>query len=108
MPRRAGDLRKIPVDSQERVLGESKYDFRRLVNLAIDGILSLIPTARFAVILVLVGIAASVLAWNGVWRLALLSVGGVVWVVNRYMQLQRGEVLQQMQVVECANVAGAA
>jgi len=108
LPQRAGDLRKIPVHSQERVLGESKYDFRRLVNLAIDGILSLIPTARFAVILVLVGIAASVLAWNGVWLLALLSVGGMVWVINRYLQLQRGEVLQQMQVVECANVRGAA
>jgi glycosyltransferase involved in cell wall biosynthesis len=107
LPRRAGDLRKISVDSQERVLGESKYDFRRLVNLAIDGILSLIPPARFAVILVLVGIAASVLAWNGVWLLALLAVGGVAWVVNRYRQLQRGEVLQQMQVVECANVRGA-
>ena len=90
------------------MLGESKYDFRRLVNLAIDGILSLIPTVRFAVILGLVVLAASMLVWKGSWVLALLVGGGVVWLINRYLQLQRGEVLQQMQVVECANVRGAA
>jgi glycosyltransferase involved in cell wall biosynthesis len=108
LPRRAGELQKISVDSQERVFGQSKYDFRRLVNLAIDGILSLIPTVRFAVILGLLGLVAGALAWDGWWLPAVLAVGGVVWLINRYRQLQRGEVLQQMQVVECANVAGAA
>ena len=108
LPRRAGELRKISVDSRERVFGQSNYDFHRLVNLAVDGILSLIPAVRFAVILGLLVLAASMLVRKGSWVLALLVGGGVIWLINRYLQLQRGEILQQMQVVECANVRGAA
>jgi hypothetical protein len=35
----------IAIDTEERVFGETEYHFRRLVNLAIDEVLSLIPRA---------------------------------------------------------------
>jgi len=73
---------EIYVDSQERVLGESKYDFRRLVNLAIDGVLSLIPTARFAAVLILMVVGATVLVLSGVWPVALLVAVGLFWLVG--------------------------
>jgi glycosyltransferase involved in cell wall biosynthesis len=101
LPRRPqGALRTIAIDSRERVLGESKYDFRRLVNLAIDGILSLIPTGRLAALLALMVGAAVVLVIGGVWPFAALIVAAVVWVVGRYVSLQRGA-LEHMEVVEC-------
>lgn len=106
LPRRPeGALRKIYVDSQERVLGQSKYDFRRLVNLAIDGVLSLIPTARFVTLLILMVVGATLLVLGGVWPVAVLVAVGLFWLVGRYVRLQRDDVLRRMQVVECANVA---
>ena len=108
LPRRPeGALRKIYVDSQERTLGESKYGFRRLVNLAIDGILSLIPTTRFVAVLLLMAVAAVLLVRGGVWPLAVAVTAVILWLMGRYASLQRGGVLRQMQVVESANVAGA-
>lgn len=108
LPRRPeGVLGKVYVDSQERVLGESKYDFRRLVNLAIDGILSLIPTTRFAALLVVAALAAALFVWSGMWPLAAVPIAGALWLFRRYTGLRHDDVLRQMEVVESGNVAGA-
>jgi len=108
LPRQPGALFKVSIDTEERVYGESKYSVRRLVNLAIDGTLSLMPTARLVTLLGIAGVAAILLYHNGLWVPALAAVGGVTWVLRRYAALYRPDVLQQMQIAECGNVAGSA
>jgi glycosyltransferase involved in cell wall biosynthesis len=101
-----GALRKIYVDTEERVLGESKYGFRRLVNLAIDGVLSQMPQSRLAMLLVGMGVMAALLVRCGMWPLSLLVAGAMAWLIRRYAGLSRPDFLQRMQVLESGNVAG--
>ena len=105
LPRRpAGALRKIHVETEERVLGESKYGFRRLVNLAIDGVLSQMSRVRLAVLLVGMGVMAALLVRCGGWPLSLIVAGTMAWLVWRYAGISRPDLLQRMQVLECGNV----
>lgn len=105
LPRRPeGALRRIYVDTEERVLGESKYDFRRLVNLAIDAVMSLMTGARLVVVFSIVGAIALLLIAVGLWPLALLVAAGMGWLLRRWIALHRTDTLQRMQVLESANV----
>jgi glycosyltransferase involved in cell wall biosynthesis len=105
LPRRPeGVLRKIDVDTQERFLGESKYDFRRLVNLAIDAVASLMTGARLTVILVVSALVAGLLLRGGWWVLASIVAVGMVWLLRRWMLLHRPDTLQRMEVLEEGNV----
>jgi len=109
LPRRPeGALRRIYVDTEERVLGESKYGFRRLVNLAIDGVLSQMPRSRLGMLLVGMGVMAALLVRCAMWPLSLLVAGAMAWLIRRYAGLSRPDFLQRMQVLESGNVAGIA
>jgi len=101
-----GALRKIEVDTQERALGESKYGFRRLVDLAVEGTLSQMPATRFVALMVVVALIAMVAALTGWWPLAIPIALAGVWVVYRYRCLYDPDLLRRMQVVECGNVSG--
>jgi glycosyltransferase involved in cell wall biosynthesis len=105
LPRRPdGVLRKIHIETEERILGESKYHFRRLVNLAIDAVLSLMTKSRLAVVLLLAGIIGALSIWVGVWPLALAIGAAMGWLLRRWFILHRADTLQKMQVLESANV----
>jgi glycosyltransferase involved in cell wall biosynthesis len=105
LPRRPeGALRKIYVDTEERVFDESKYGFQRLVNLAIDGVLSQMPQSRLAMLLVGMGVMAALLVRCAMWPLSLLVAGAMAWLIRRYAGLSRPDLLQRMQVLECGNV----
>jgi glycosyltransferase involved in cell wall biosynthesis len=99
-----GALRKIYVDTEERKFGESKYGFRRLVNLAIDGVLSQMPQSRLAMLVVGTGVIAAPLVRCGMWPLSLVVAGTMVWLIRRRTGLSRPDLLQRMQVLECGNV----
>lgn len=107
LPRRPeGALRKIYVDTEERQLGESKYGFRRLVRLAIDGVLSQMPAARLGVF---VGVAVALVWWLwavALWPLAVAIAGGTAWLLFHYQRLSRPDALERIEVLECGNVPG--
>lgn len=104
LPRRPeGALRKIEIDSEERVFGESKYHFRRLVNLAIDAVVSLMSKPRLAVVLFLGGAVAALSIATGLWPLGLLAVVGMGWLVRRWASLHRTDTLARIDVLESAN-----
>jgi hypothetical protein len=89
---------------EERRLGESKYGWWRLLNLGIDGILSLVSPVRLVVLLIPVGLLATAAMWCGAWPVsAAIAIGGVS-LVRRYLRLSRPDLMQQMRVLECANV----
>jgi len=103
LPRAAGELAKIPVDSAERTQGESKYGPMRLARLAIDAVLSLMSGTRFGVCLAIAVVLAAVLVSAGSWPLAVLLGGAVVWALRRYRELRSGDLLARMAVRESAN-----
>lgn len=98
-----GALRKIYVETEERCLGQSKYGFGRLVNLAVDAVLSVISRARFALLLVGSALCAVFLVRLGLWPVSLGIAAALVWVLARYMGLHRGDLLERMRVVESGN-----
>lgn len=105
LPRRPeGALRKIYVDTEERVLGESKYGFRRLVNLAINGVLSQIPQSRLAMLLLGMGMMAALFVWGAMWPASLAVAAMMAWLIRRHAGLSHPDFLQRMQVLECGNV----
>jgi dolichol-phosphate mannosyltransferase len=106
LPRRPeGALRKINIDTKERVLGESKYDLRRLVKLAIDAVVSLMTGARLTVMLLVSGVLVALLLRVGWWVLASIVVVEMVWLLRRWALLHSSGTLQQMQILEEGNVA---
>lgn len=107
LPRRPeGTLRKIDVDAEERVIGESKYDFWRLAKLGVDGMLSLIPPPRLALVMSLAVFSGVALIAVGLWPLAVVVGVPASLIVSRYVQLQRRDLVSGMQVMECGNVLG--
>jgi len=105
LPRGAGELARIEIDTTERIQGESQYGILRLAGLAIDAILSLIPPRRFgiAVGLSLVGIAVAL--GRGVWPVALGLVGITILALLRRRVLGRADWLSRMRVRESANAS---
>ncbi len=103
LPRMAGALRTISVDTVERVAGQSNYNLRRLVQLAVEGILSQMSPTRLAAVVSAMGVTAfSLLVIGHGWAATLLATVGV-WVIARYRRLSR-PVLDRMEVLECRNV----
>jgi len=98
-----GVLRMIPVDTEERRLGESKYNFRRLVVLAVDAVLSLLSESRAFVLAALVLVADYLLARAGHWTLAIVLSLGLAFAAARYRALRRPELLDEMRVLESGN-----
>jgi glycosyltransferase involved in cell wall biosynthesis len=99
-----GTLRKVYVDMEERVLGESKYGVGRLAGIAVDGVLSLMSGRRFAALLATLGLIALVLAHSSLWPLAVLAALGIGLLIRRFIRMRRPDTLRQMQVLECGNV----
>ncbi len=100
-----GTLRKIEVDTHERVLGESKYGFRRLLDLAVDGTLSQMPAPRFVALMVITALLVVVLAAVRWWLPAVLAVLGGAWLLYRYRCLYEPDLLRRMRVTDCGNVS---
>jgi len=99
-----GAVRFVPVDTLERAHGESKYGFLRLVNLALDGILSVLSTTRLMTIGLLVMSLGAVLVAVGCAPLAVLLALAALWPLQRFLALRRKDTLQRIEVTECANV----
>ena len=100
-----GATRLIPVDTVERTHDQSKYNFVRLANLAIDGVLSLISIPRamglsLAVVLASVGFLAL-----GLWPLSIIGMGVLLRLVYRYFEIGKDDALQKIEVKESANFA---
>jgi glycosyltransferase involved in cell wall biosynthesis len=105
LPRRPeGAVRLVPIDTVERTQGESKYGFRRLALLAVDGVLSLISPVRTMFLSTVLGAVAAALILAGVWPLALLVVAGWLWLAVRFRRLRRADALEVIEVEESANV----
>ncbi len=102
-----GAVRRVYADSTERVLGTSKYNFRRLVSLAIDAVLSQMSSRRYlaftGVSLLVVLLLARAALWLPMFAVAI----SLVWLTHRYRSLSRPLLLQKMEaeVEECSNVA---
>ena len=106
LPRADGALRTIYVDSVERVAGQSNYNLRRLIQLAVEGILSqMSPTRLGALVSGMCLAALSLLVAGHGWAATLLATGSV-WVIVRYWRLGQ-PVLDRMEVLECRNVPAA-
>lgn len=93
----------LRVDTQERTLGESKYDFRRLVSMAVDGMLSLMPRGRFTFLATVGALAAFGLIAVGWWPLGAPLLAGVAWAAWRYNALQNLDTLNRMRSIESSD-----
>jgi glycosyltransferase involved in cell wall biosynthesis len=104
LPRRPeGALRKVYVDTYERTLGESKYGFGRLVNLAVDGVVSQMSGWRAALLLASLSLITIVLANSRLWPVAALLSVGIGWVIRRCIGLRRPDMLRRLHVLESGN-----
>ena len=86
--------------SRERIVGTSKYGFRRLLMHSANGILSIIPASRFWLMIALLIAAGVCLVWILHW-----AAGALPWVVAvillvRYGQLCHNRIFESMQVRE--------
>ena len=99
----SGALAVLEVDTPERSRGASKYDLRRLVLMALDGILSLMSTGRFAALAAVVLLAAGALLAFGWWPLAALALVGLGWLALRYFDLRDLDTLDRMRWVESSD-----
>lgn len=105
LPTAPGALHTILIDTEERRLGASKYHLRRLVQLAIDAVTSLMTGRRLATVLTLAAVVAGALGQFGYWPLAaLVAVGGVsLW--RRWNTLHQSDTLDRIAILECAQVS---
>ena len=101
-----GRVDVIDIDMRERVLGESKYGFVRLVDLAIVGILTQISPARLAGISALGLASAGVLGYAGFPFVAVIPTAAVVGLLLRYARLGDALLLQRMEVAESSETRG--
>ena len=100
-----GALQMISVDTQERTLGESKYDFRRLVNLAIDAVVSLMTRARLSAMVAAATMLAGLSFWLANRRvLPVVLVLASVWLIRRWLGLHRPDTMRRMEILEEGNV----
>jgi glycosyltransferase involved in cell wall biosynthesis len=104
LPREPGALSTIPVDTPERSHGASKYPPARLARLAVDAVLSQIPSGRLLVWVGLAAVAAGLALALGPWPLGLVIGLGTVAVWLRYRALEHEGVLARIRVLECAGV----
>ena len=104
LPREDGALHKITIDTRERALGASKYDFVRLLRLAVDAVTSLMSPRRVAVILTVSGVFAIAAFAVGAWPvgLTLLVACALLW--RRWRILHDPSVFGRIEIVERANV----
>jgi glycosyltransferase involved in cell wall biosynthesis len=105
LPRQPGALELVYVDTQERAHGESKYGPWRLLGLAADAVLSLVPGPRLAVLAGSVAMVAAVCLWLGAWPLAIGLAMGIAWILHRYRALRSSDVLGRMRSQESANTS---
>jgi glycosyltransferase involved in cell wall biosynthesis len=104
LPREPGELATVEVDSVERETDRSKYGPLRLIGLAVDAVLSLMPRDRVRLAL---GLAAAVTVLAialGAWGLALVVVAGTLLLARRHRRLRRADLLERMRAREWANV----
>jgi len=99
----AGALRKIAVDTQERVLGESKYDMGRLINIFVDGILSQMSPPRFVSFIGLSALCGALLLTTRLWALGPLVLCLDIWLLRRNESLHQPDLLQRIRVLESGN-----
>ncbi|MGI9592254.1 MAG: glycosyltransferase [Myxococcota bacterium] len=107
-PPDSGDLSVLEVDTPERSVGESKYDFFRLARLAIDGLLSLMPRARFAALAAAAALAGAAALAMGLWPLAALLLAALLWAGWRYAAVRVRYGLDRMRCVESSGALGEA
>jgi glycosyltransferase involved in cell wall biosynthesis len=104
LSRVSGTVEMIPIDTVERVHGESKYNLVRLVDLAIDGILCLISRPR-ALFLAAVALALSAaLLTTQWWPGSLLLVLSLVFMARRYREVGRPDALRVIEITESTNL----
>ncbi|MEE2677736.1 MAG: glycosyltransferase [Myxococcota bacterium] len=102
LPREAGAVRFVPIDTQERSLGASKYGPLRLLGLSVDGILGAMATRRLIFTAGLAAVAVLALFAVGAWPLALLGLAAAGAVALRFSGLRRPDALDRMRVTETA------
>ncbi len=86
----------LHVDTEERRVGASKYDWKRLLTITFDGLLSQTPPARFACWIALAAaISAALLAASQI-ALAVLVALAASWLVLGYVRRGR-DVLREME-----------
>lgn len=107
LPREPGALATIEVDSVERETGQSKYGTLRLVRLALDAMLSLMPPDRVALALAGAALSIGLAIGSGLWPVALVVVAGTGLLARRYRALRRADGLDRIRVRESANVPAA-
>jgi len=99
-PTEGGALRILEVDCVERSHGASKYDFGRLLGLAVDGLLSQMSRWRISGYL-LAQVMVAALAW---WMLSglvgLVILASALWLGWRWSAMDRWDPLEQMVVTE--------
>jgi len=96
----AGATIFVEVDSEERTVGESKYNVLRLVALAIDGVLSLISKVRAVSITAAVILMSALFAVANLWPVSIVALGILGRLGFRYFEMGRGDAFQRIEVVE--------
>lgn len=99
-----GATRFVAIDTAERTQGESKYDLPRLVNLALDGVLSLVSRRRARTLAALVALLAIALLATDFWPIGLAVFGLLAHLVGRDRQVARADALDRIEVREEAKL----
>ena len=100
LPRAVGAVRFIDVDCHQRTRGQSKYNFKRLAILAMDGVLSMMSVSRFLVFMT-VGALVVALSWSvGLWPFSIALAVAMAALIGRYLSMSRSNVLQAIRVIE--------
>ena len=92
----------VEFDALERVLGVSKYNLRRLLFLALDGVFASISLLRFGL-----GITAMVVATLALWLAEMHVLAGLfgataAWCVAKLSQMNRHDVFDLLEVREAS------
>jgi dolichol-phosphate mannosyltransferase len=102
----AQPMELIGFHAPPRKRGESKYGLLRLAGLAIDGVISLMPTARFGSMLAAIAVLCAALALGGYFGIAwVVALGGFALIAVRANLPKRG-LLEQMRVRESSESEG--
>jgi hypothetical protein len=103
LPTTPGAVARIEIDTIERTHDESKYGLLRLMGLAVDAVLSLMPVGRFRAGIALGAITAAAAIWLGGWPLGIVIGMALVWTLRRHRALRSDDLLTRMRVAESAN-----
>jgi glycosyltransferase involved in cell wall biosynthesis len=93
----------VQFDALERVLGVSKYNLRRLLFFALDGVFASISLLRFGIGITAI-VAATIALWHAELPVLAIVIGATAaWCVVKFSQMNRHDVFDLLEVRETSS-----